>query len=336
MRGAYGWIPHLSNRLDLDVDVDLGRYERSEDGSWIYRSDAHVGDVVDNVAVKIVMERHGDSLSFDMEIEDRGRSLNSGAEIDDSGMVIVHRDPSDGTGHSFMDSMFFDILRCSLKSVLPMGGNHCFRAECDWVGPIECTDRDEAIERLKDEYIMIMRSKLQEIRDNVPNLIMFSSVESMLNIHPLLGSRLERLGGGMMSISQVEKVNRLLSAAGLSNQYAIGDRDDVVSLRRDVEEMIDEGHQLMAGIHLFVSEQMGYGTNFCRLFDNGGRSVEVLFNYMAAIETEYEAYSSYENRMMGKASERSGSYALENAQMTKVLTYAVIILTVTSVMVALV
>lgn len=181
-----------------------------------------------------------------------------------------------------------------------------------------------------------MRSKLQEIRDNVPNLIMFSSVESMLNIHPLLGSRLERLGGGTMSVAQVERINRLLSAAGLSDHYAIGDRDDVVSLRRDVEEMIDEGHQLMAGIHLFVSEQMGYGSNFCRLFDNDGSSAEVLLNYMAAIETEYGAYSSYENRMMGKASERSGSYALENAQMTKVLTYAVIVLTVTSVMAALV
>ena len=336
MRGAHGWIPHLSDRLDLDADVDLSRYERSDDGSWIHESDMHIGGDGGGVPVRIVMKKQESGLSFVMELEDRDRSLNSRAEIDDSGMVMVHCDSSDGDGYPFMDSMFFDILRCSLKAVLPTGGTHSFHAERDWVGPIECTGRGEAVERLKDEYVLIMRSKLQEIRDNVPNLIMFSSVESMLNIHPLLGSRLEGLGGGTMSVSQVERINRLLSSAGLSNHYAIGDRGNVISLRRDVEELIDEGHQLMAGIHLFVSEQMGYGSNFCRLFDNGGRSAEVLMNYMAAIETEYGAYSSYENRMIGKASERSGSYALENAQMTKVLTYAVIVLTVTSVMAALV
>lgn len=86
-------------------------------------------------------------------------------------------------------------------------------------------------------------------------------------------------------------------------------------------------------------QQICYGMNFCRIMHGGMESKgssAVLMNYAAAIEDAYSSYRDEESHSASKVAERSGSYALENAQMTKVLTYAVIVLTVTSVMAALV
>lgn len=334
---AFGWIPHLSDSIDPGIDISLDQCDGSDlSGSF---GSPISGDLkeqgISTIITQISLEM---PLRFRMDIRQSGESIRVNAEIDSSGLVSLYSGTSDGCDEDILFQAFMalrDGLSLSTFS-LPDGDSS---EPADWVGPVYSDNREDAIREIEKKFLWDSKNRLMEMSEGIPSQSVMSNIESMLLVHPLFMSKLERIGGTPMSSGELDRLDDMLSVSGFCGIASVSGRREVTALRKDIEGRIDEHHRLMSYLYSASIQQIRYGMNFCRIMygemESKGSSA-VLMNYAAAIEDAYSSYRDEESHSASKVAERSGSYALENAQMTKVLTYAVIVLTVTSVMATLV
>ena len=320
---AFGWIPHLSDSIDPGIDISLDQC----DGSDVSRSLGFplIGDLKKQgngvIITPISFEM---PLRFRMDIRQGGESIMVNAEIDPSGLISLCSETSDGCDEDILFQAFM-VLRDGFSSSTSSLPDDDGSDPADWIGPVYSDNREDAIREIERRFLWDSKNKLMEMSEGIPS-------QSVM-------SKLERIGGTPMSSGELDRLDDMLSASGFCGIASVSGRREVTALRKDIEGRIDEHHRLMSYLYSASIQQIRYGMNFCRIMygemESKGSSA-VLMNYAAAIEDAYSSYRDEESHSASKVAERSGSYALENAQMTKVLTYAVIVLTVTSVMAALV
>lgn len=333
---AFGWIPHLSDSIDPGIDISLDQCDGSDvSGSLVFPL---TGDPKkEGISMIITPISFEMPLRFRMDIRQGGESIRVNAEIDSSGLISLFSETSDGCDEDILFQAFMalrDGLSSSTSSLPDDDGSD----PADWMGPVYSDNREDAIREIERRFLWDSKNKLMEMSEGIPSQSVMSNIESMLLVHPLFMSKLERIGGTPMSSGELDRLDDMLSASGFYGIVSVSGRKEVTALRKDIER-IDEHHRLMSYLYSASIQQIRYGMNFCRIMHGEMESKEssaVLMNYAAAIEDAYSSYRDEESHSASKVAERSGSYALENAQMTKVLTYAVIVLTVTSVVAALV